>query len=230
MTWKKRITQNDYMMEKKYRLTDETIIHNGKTLYRIKALRDFGNIKKGDRGGFVEDENNLSQEGNCWIYNNAKVFSEAVVSGDARIKTDAEVYDYAVIEGHAFIGDAARVYEMAVVSDNAVIRGNSKIHGEVNVTGNAYIIDAETSKEEDYIVFKNWWSSGRYFTWTRCNNMWRVGYFYGTGKQLIAKAYKDSELSGREYERIVRYVEAINQPTKKLNCIQKIICKLFKIK
>ena len=39
--------------------------------------------------------------------------------------------------------------------------------------------------------------------------MWRVGCFYGTGKELIAKAYEDSELSGREYERVVNYVEAI---------------------
>ena len=218
------------MMEKKYKLTDETIQHHGKTLYRIEALRDFGNIKKGDRGGFVEDEDNLSQEGNCWIYNNAKVFSEAVVSGDARIKTDAQVYDYAVIEGRAFIGDAARVYEMAVVSDNAVIRGDSNIHDNAIVEGMAYILDADISKMDDYIVFKNWWSSGRYFTWTRSNNMWRVGCFYGTGKQLIAKAYKDSELSGREYKRIVRYVEAINQPAKRLNRIHKIVCKLFKIK
>lgn len=65
------------------------------------------------------------------------------------------------------------------------------------------------SGDADYIVFKNWWSSGRYFTWTRSNNMWRVGCFYGTGKELIEKAYKDSAKSGREYERIVEYVEEI---------------------
>lgn len=40
-------------------------------------------------------------------------------------------------------------------------------------------------------------------------NMWKVGCFYGTGEELIAKAYKDSELSGREYKRIVKYVESI---------------------
>ena len=39
--------------------------------------------------------------------------------------------------------------------------------------------------------------------------MWRVGCFYGTGEQLIEKAYEDSEKSGREYERVVRYVESI---------------------
>ena len=164
-------------MEKKYKLTDETIQHRGITLYRIEALRDFGNIKKGEKGGFIGSEVNLSQYGDCWVYGNANVCG------------DAEVCD------------------------------NAEVCGDAEVVNNA-----------DYIVFKNWWSSGRYFTWTKSNNMWRVGCFYGTGKQLIAKAYKDSELSGREYERIVRYVEAINIPIKKLNRIQKIVCKLFNIK
>ena len=41
--------------------------------------------------------------------------------------------------------------------------------------------------------------------------MWSVGCFYGTGEELIRKAYKDSKESGREYERIVKYVESIKQ-------------------
>ena len=248
------------VMDKKYKLTDETILHKSKTLYRIEALRDFNDVKKGDKGGFIECEDNLSQEGNCWIYDNAKVFNNAIVrdnacvydiaevygnakvamnamvydmaniSDDARIESYAKVYGEADINGHAFIGGSTRVYEEAIVRGIVVIKGSSKIHGDVNITGDVYIIDAEISKKEDYIVFKNWWSSGRYFTWTRSNNMWQVGCFYGTGEELIAKAYKDSELSGREYERIVRYVEAINQPAKRLNRIQKIVCKLFNIK
>lgn len=44
--------------------------------------------------------------------------------------------------------------------------------------------------------------------------MWRVGCFYGTGKALIAKAYKDSKVSGREYERVVKYVEQIKKDSK----------------
>jgi hypothetical protein len=67
------------------------------------------------------------------------------------------------------------------------------------------------SSDKDYIIFKNWWSSGRYFTWTRSNDMWTVGCFYGTGEELIAKAYKDSKEKGREYEEIVNYVERIKK-------------------
>lgn len=51
---------------KKYKLTDETCntLH-GKTLYRIEALTGFANVKAGDKGGYVQSECNLSQEGTC---------------------------------------------------------------------------------------------------------------------------------------------------------------------
>ena len=41
--------------------------------------------------------------------------------------------------------------------------------------------------------------------------MWSVGCFYGTGAELIAKAYKDSEKSGKCYEAIVKAQEAIEK-------------------
>ena len=59
------------------------------------------------------------------------------------------------------------------------------------------------------MVIKNTWSSGRWFTYTRSNKKWAVGCFYGSGEELVAKAYKDSELSGRCYDAIVRAVETI---------------------
>ena len=148
--------------EKKYKLTDECITIGEHKLYRIEALKDFGDVHKGDKGGFIGSEVNLSQYGDCWVYGNAAVWG------------------------------------------NSTVWGNAEVYGDATVCGNAEVVN-----NADYIVFKNWWSSGRYFTWTRSNNMWRVGCFYGTGEELIAKAYKDSELSGREYERVVKYVESI---------------------
>lgn len=62
---------------KKYELTDETIEVYGTALHRIKALKDFGNVKKGELGGYVESEHNLSQEGNCWVCGNAEVCGNA---------------------------------------------------------------------------------------------------------------------------------------------------------
>jgi len=40
----------------KFELTNESISHFGVMLCRIKALRDFSNVKKGDLGGFIEKE------------------------------------------------------------------------------------------------------------------------------------------------------------------------------
>lgn len=223
-------------MSKKYKLTDETINLNGATLYRIEALKDFGEIKKGDKGGFIESENNLAHEGNAWVSDNAHVYGDACVFDNARVYNNAFVSGYAQVYGNAFVYgnawlyDNTRVCDYAWVSDNARVYGNANVCDDSSVFGSACVYDnahvcgdalvrgyacvcgdAEISNKSDYIVFQNWWSSGRYFTWTRSNNMWSVGCFYGTGEELIKKAYKDSELSGREYERIVKYVEEIRK-------------------
>ena len=152
-------------MSKKYELTNETkTLADGTVLHRIRALRDITRfvVKAGELGGFVEEENNLSQDGKAWVFDNAEV------SGNAK------------------------VYGNAWVSGDAKVSGNAKVHGD-----------------SDYMVIKNTWSSGRWFTYTSSNKKWAVGCFYGTGEELIKKAYADSELSGRCYEAIVRSVETI---------------------
>ena len=70
-------------MEKKYKLTEETLEIDGHVLNRIIALRDFGEVKKGDLGGFIEKESNLAHDRNCWIYNDAVVRDDAMVCGEA---------------------------------------------------------------------------------------------------------------------------------------------------
>ena len=59
------------MKHRKYELTDITMTYEGRTLYRIRALKDILNVEKGDLGGWVSNENPLSQEGYCWAYDNA---------------------------------------------------------------------------------------------------------------------------------------------------------------
>ena len=209
-------------MGKKYKLTEETINVNGKTLYRIKSLKDFGNVKKGDKGGFIENEENLSQRGDCWVYDNAKVYNNAKVFDYADIYGNAEIFGNAIVGGNARVyGNAkvyhyAMVYDNAEVCDNAIISGNAEVYHDAAVYGNARVFGnaeicgkAEIANDLDYIVFKNWWSSGRYFTWTRSNNMWKVGCFYGTSNELIEKAYRDSNESGKEYKRVVKYIESM---------------------
>ena len=54
----------------KYKLTET---RNEDGLYQIRALKDFGNVKVGDLGGWIEKEANLSQQGNAWVSGNALV-------------------------------------------------------------------------------------------------------------------------------------------------------------
>lgn len=97
-------------MEKKYRLLEnDTITVGFKTLYRIEALKDFAGVKKGDKGGYVEKEENLSHEDNCWVYDNA------LVHGEARISGNVCVSDNACVSGNAKICGNMRIYEGDVV-------------------------------------------------------------------------------------------------------------------
>ncbi|WP_406604286.1 hypothetical protein [Bartonella gliris] len=120
-------------MEKKYELTDETIEVDGKTLHRIRALRDFSDVEKGDLGGYIEREGNLSHEDSCWVYHNAKVYGNARVYGHASIYDGAEIYDNALVGGYVLVHDNARIYGDAGIYDNAEVYGDAKVYGDAVV-------------------------------------------------------------------------------------------------
>ena len=74
---------------KKYKLTKETVNNLGVKLYRIEAIADFGDVSKGEKGGFIEKEENLSQEDSAWVYGNAQVSGDARVYGNAWVSLRA---------------------------------------------------------------------------------------------------------------------------------------------
>ena len=84
-------------MNKKYQfLKKDTIQVEGQTLYRIQALRDIpGVVHKGELGGYIASESNLSHEGDCWVGDDAKVYD------NARIRDNAQVYGNVWISGDA---------------------------------------------------------------------------------------------------------------------------------
>ena len=94
---------------KKFELTSEFITNIfGTKLFRIKALIEFGNVKAGELGGFVEKEENLSQDGNAWVYDNARVYGDACVCGDARVYGDARVHGDTFLWGSPARGKSVR--------------------------------------------------------------------------------------------------------------------------
>ena len=117
-------------MRVKYELLkDDNIEVEGHTLYRIRATKRFNDVKKGDLGGYIENEENLGHYSNCWVYDNAKVYGNACVCNDACVHNNAIVHDKANISGNARI------------CDNANIFGNAQIHGDAKVDGTAYVYD-----------------------------------------------------------------------------------------
>lgn len=129
-------------MTKKYELTDETFEFGWGTLYRIRALKAFGDVKKGDLGGWIESEDNLSQYRNCWVYDDAMVSGKATVIDNAVVRGTAHVY------GKAYVGDNASVSGTAWVCDKASICDNAKIYGNAGVSEEAVVYD-------DAEVFEN---------------------------------------------------------------------------
>ena len=108
------------IMEKKYELVD---VNDPNGHFRIRALRSFGNVKVGDLGGFVQSEDNLSHEGNCWIYDDARVYENAIVYENAQVYRNARVY------GNAIVYENAQVYGTTLVYENAQVYGDAQVYG-----------------------------------------------------------------------------------------------------
>lgn len=147
--------------------------------------------------------------GNATVYGEAEVSGHAEVFGYARVHDKARVFDSACVRAEAEVSDDAWVYGEATVGGEACVSGCAKVNGNADVCG-----DAKVDDWHRYATYRNTWSSGRWFTYTSSNGMWRVGCFHGTGDELIAKAYKDSKLSGQCYEAIVHAQETIDNAKK----------------
>ena len=151
-------------MAKKFELTSETTIRFGRTLYRIRALVDFSTVKKGDLGGFVEKEENLSQvSGNAWVYGNAQVSGNAWVYGNAQVSGNARVYGNAQVSGDAWVSGNAQVSPVNVIG----------LRWPITITDTHIIIGCEYHSISEWNNFKDariklmssealaWWNSNK---------------------------------------------------------------------
>jgi hypothetical protein len=134
----------------KYELDmQKSIVVDGHTLYRIRALRSFGKVQEGDYGGYVESLRNLSHDGLCWINRDARVYEQGHLHGDAQMNhyasmfgtaeayDDARLEDECIVCGDAEIREAARVKSSAYVSDSALLGGTVRAAGACRIVGDA---------------------------------------------------------------------------------------------
>ena len=150
---------------------DTTVLHRIKALVRIES--NAGNVKVGDIGGWIENESNLSHDGNAWVYGNARVYGNAEIYGDARIWGDAEVYEDAMVCGDSEVYGNARIY------DNAEVCGNARLSG-----------NADAFRTEHYLVMGPIGSRNAFTTFFRTKDG-RItvvcGCFSGTIDEFLAK-------------------------------------------
>lgn len=124
---------------KKYKmLKNDTIIYKGVKLYRIQALKSFNDVEKGDLGGYIQSHKNLSHDGDCWVYDSAKVFNEAIVEDNAQIHNQAMIY------GSALVADNAEIFNNVKIFKLAKVFGDAKIYHNVRIYGSAIICDHAT--------------------------------------------------------------------------------------
>ena len=146
-------------MSKKFELTSNFKVFLGRKLFQIRALISFGDVREGDLGGYIEKEENLSHDGNAWIYGNAKVCGDAQVYGNAKVYGNAQVY------GNAKVCGNAQVYGDAEVCGDAQVYGNAQVYGDA-----------------DYATIKGFGTEFRTTTFFRCKDevvRVKCGCFYG---------------------------------------------------
>ena len=163
---------------KKFELTTEFITNMfGIKLFRIKALVEFGNVKAGELGGYVEKEENVSQDGNAKVSGNAKVYGGAKISGNAEISGNAWIYGNAKVSGNAKVYGGAWVYGNAKISSNAKVYNDAEVSGNAEISGNAWVYG-----NADYALIQGFGTEFRCTTFYRGKNkkiMVNCGCFHG---------------------------------------------------
>ena len=222
------------MDDKKYELVPETVTKfYSKSMYRIRALKDFSDVKKGNLGGYVESEENLSQTGNCWIYDGsivglgAKIVEDAVVKGysnvieHSRISNNAIVEKDSVIKGGSSIKFNSRVINSMVVGESFVAfstinerslieQGSSIWYSTIGsnvIVKNGAVIRFDVNSNEDYVVYKAPFSYGRSLTASTKADIWSCEPFMDTAEKFRAYLIEDEVLE--EDDEYLRWYDSI---------------------
>ena len=132
------------MENKKYELTDITMKFGERTLYRIKALKDFSDVKAGDFGGWIESKENLSQEGNCWIYDEAMCMDHAKVCDNCAMHDFSAMFDNSRMHDTAVMVDDTMAFDYSIMYDNSIMFGSSKRYDNSIMRGDSKMHDCST--------------------------------------------------------------------------------------
>lgn len=137
--------------QKKYELTDNYIELDGRVLFRIRALQSFWNkthyIAAGDLGGYIEDQRCLSQDSNCWVFDNSKVYASSRVQDQAIVRGNSLVWDHCHLSGNVVVDNNSRISGYIDLLDYSTV-SNSQIYNNATISssyisGKSFILGVE---------------------------------------------------------------------------------------
>lgn len=121
---------------KKYEFTGETMEFEGRTLQLIRYVRDIGGfVPKGELGGWIEHEGNLSHDGMCYVAKESKVF------GNSRVVDNAIVNGGSILKDNVFLLNESHVSEQSIVGGDTIISGDSYIFAGSKISFYAHVMD-----------------------------------------------------------------------------------------
>ena len=131
------------MENRKYEMTNITMEFEERTLYRIRALKNFRNVEAGDLGGWVSGKYNLSQEGECWIYDeakcmdNARMYHNSVMYNNAIMCDFSEMHGCSEMHNYSAMLDNSRMYNCSAMYDNSRMYNDSKMYNNSRMFDNS---------------------------------------------------------------------------------------------
>ena len=135
-------------MNKKFELSNITMEYKGRTLYRIKATKDFSDVNKGDLGGWVQYEENLSQQGNCWLYDDSKCMDESRVTDNSIMRDFTEMYNCSKMHDYSKMYDYSKMHNYSKMYSDSIIYDYSKMYDHARMFADSAMFGA--SEMHDY--------------------------------------------------------------------------------
>ena len=199
----------------KYELVKESkTMFEGREIYRIRSLKDFNNVTAGDIGGWVCSYNNLSQEGDCWIYDKAKCLDKARILDNAKMYDNSKMFDNSIMWNNTRMWNNARMY------DNAAMFDDSKMYNKARIFGNAILDENKIlygSINKSYKKIFQHYHENKLITaiLTKKNEiLYSIGCQIGiTKEKFIDRIYNDCKVKGnglKEYPYRQEYLDIID--------------------
>lgn len=146
--------------EAKYKMSGTRKNWLGHELYKIVAAKTFETVEgyevqAGETGGWIEKPENLDQDGQCWVADEAIVFgSSACVKDNALVADKAvcagSVCEDAVVRGEALIKSEAICMGHSLICDSAIVQGI--VRGYATVAEKAIVKEGTLVEGDTYYI------------------------------------------------------------------------------